>query len=150
MPSKLTMQVGLSRLMVATQQVQEKHDMKAIVRMAGLGWLTESSGDDLYQGLLVSKQISASRNRIINHTTESTAEDWPNLPDYLNWLNQTNPSQVSTNHLRVHATHNREHVCYNSFTLCRSCSRSPWVMIILASQIPIVQMSTLTHFWGVR
>jgi hypothetical protein len=37
MPSKLTMQVGLSRLMVATQQVQEKHDMKAIVRMAGLG-----------------------------------------------------------------------------------------------------------------
>jgi hypothetical protein len=34
MPSKATMQVRLSRLMVATQQVWEKDDMKATERMA--------------------------------------------------------------------------------------------------------------------
>jgi hypothetical protein len=42
-----------------------------------------------------------------------------------------NPSQVSTNHVRVHAAHDSEHDCYNSFTLCRGCTHSPWVMIIL-------------------
>jgi hypothetical protein len=41
------------------------------------------------------------------------------------------PSQVSTNHLRVHAAHDREHGCYNSFTLYRVCTCSPWVTIIL-------------------
>jgi hypothetical protein len=41
------------------------------------------------------------------------------------------PSQVSTNHLRVHAAHDREHGCYNSFTLYRGCTRSRWVTIIL-------------------
>ncbi len=41
--------------------------------------------------------------------------------------NQTKPtpSQVPTNHVRVHATHDREHDCYNSFTLCRGCTRYP-------------------------
>jgi hypothetical protein len=34
MPSKAMMQARLSRHMVATQQVWEKHDMKAIERMA--------------------------------------------------------------------------------------------------------------------
>jgi hypothetical protein len=29
-----------------------------------------------------------------------------------------------TNHVRVHAVHDREHDCYNSFTLCRGCTRS--------------------------
>jgi hypothetical protein len=42
-----------------------------------------------------------------------------------------NPSQISTNHVRVHTAHDHEHSCYNSFTLCRGCTRSPWVMIIL-------------------
>jgi hypothetical protein len=42
-----------------------------------------------------------------------------------------NPSQVSTNHVRVHAAHDHEHGCYNSFTLCRGCTRSPWIVIIL-------------------
>jgi hypothetical protein len=41
------------------------------------------------------------------------------------------PSQVSTNHVRVHATHDHEHSYYNSFTLCRGCTCSPWVMITL-------------------
>jgi hypothetical protein len=50
-----------------------------------------------------------------------------------NQPNQTNPTKpgVSTNHLRVHAAHDREHGCYNSFTLCRGCTRYPWVVIIL-------------------
>jgi hypothetical protein len=33
--------------------------------------------------------------------------------------------------VRVHAAHDHEHSCYNSFTLCRGCTRFPWVMIIL-------------------
>jgi hypothetical protein len=53
-------------------------------------------------------------------------------------LNQ-NPSQVSTNHVWVYAAYNREHDYYNSFTLCRGCTRSPWVTIILDSRIPVVQ-----------
>jgi hypothetical protein len=44
-------------------------------------------------------------------------------------LNQIS-SQVSTNHMRVHDAHDCEHDCYNSFTLYRGCTRSPWVMII--------------------
>jgi hypothetical protein len=33
--------------------------------------------------------------------------------------------------MRVHAAHDRERGCYNNFTLCWGCTRSPWVMIIL-------------------
>jgi hypothetical protein len=57
----------------------------------------------------------------------------PNKPSSI----QPNPrlnhytSQVSTNHVRVHAAHDHECGCYNSFTLCRGCTCSPWVMIIL-------------------
>jgi hypothetical protein len=51
-----------------------------------------------------------------------------------------NPSQVSTNHVKVHATCNYDHGCYNSFTLCRGCTCSPSIMIIIGSRIPIVQM----------
>jgi hypothetical protein len=36
-----------------------------------------------------------------------------------------NPSQVPTNHVRVHAAHDREHGCYNNFTLYRGCTHSP-------------------------
>jgi hypothetical protein len=57
----------------------------------------------------------------------------PNKPSSIQPIQRLNhyPSQVSTNHVRVHAAHDREHSCYNSFTLCRGCTRSPWFMIIL-------------------
>jgi hypothetical protein len=45
-------------------------------------------------------------------------------------LNQE-PIPGSTNHVRVHAAHDHEHDCYTHFTLCRGCTRSPWVMIII-------------------
>jgi hypothetical protein len=57
----------------------------------------------------------------------------PNNPSLI----QPNPrlnhytSQVSTNHVSVHAAHDHERSCYNSFTLCRDCTHSPWVVIIL-------------------
>jgi hypothetical protein len=54
-------------------------------------------------------------------------------------LNQT-PILGSTNHVRAHATHDREHGSYNSFTLCRDCTHSPWVVFIIGSRIPIVRM----------
>jgi hypothetical protein len=31
--------------------------------------------------------------------------------------------------VRVHVALDREHSCYNSFTLCRGCTHSPWVVI---------------------
>jgi hypothetical protein len=57
----------------------------------------------------------------IDHFTKSTAED---RPSQRNQPNQTKPTQVSTNHVRVHAAHNREHDCYNNFILCRGCTHS--------------------------
>jgi hypothetical protein len=44
---------------------------------------------------------------------------------------QPKPILGFTNHVRVHVAHDREHDCYNSFTLCRGCTCSPWVVIIL-------------------
>jgi hypothetical protein len=46
-------------------------------------------------------------------------------------MTQPKPIPGSTNHVRVHAAHDREHSYYNIFTLCRGCTCSPWVMIIL-------------------
>jgi hypothetical protein len=34
------------------------------------------------------------------------------------------PSNIPTNHVRVHATLNREQGCYNSLTLCIGCTYS--------------------------
>jgi hypothetical protein len=48
--------------------------------------------------------------------------------DLTNGTNHTRlyqPNPGSTNYVRVHAAHDREHGCYNSFTLCRGCTRSP-------------------------
>jgi hypothetical protein len=70
--------------------------------------------------------------------------------DLTNKTDQNWPNPGSTNHVRVHAAHDREHGCQYSLTLYRGCTHSSWVMIILASRVPIVHMSTLTHFWGVR
>jgi hypothetical protein len=46
---------------------------------------------------------------------------------------KTSPKLIpgSTNYVRVNVAHGCEHGCYNSFTLCRGCTHSPWVMIIL-------------------
>jgi hypothetical protein len=45
--------------------------------------------------------------------------------DQTNKPNKPNPSQVPTNHVRVHAAHDHEDDCYNSFTLYRGCTRYP-------------------------
>jgi hypothetical protein len=42
MPSKVMVQARLTRLVVATQQVQEKYDMKALNKGGWLGGLTHS------------------------------------------------------------------------------------------------------------
>jgi hypothetical protein len=43
-------------------------------------------------------------------------------PNIIHFDKPTKP-RVSTNHVRVHAAHDREHGYYNSFTLCRGCTR---------------------------
>jgi hypothetical protein len=48
-------------------------------------------------------------------------------PNEIHFDQPTKPSQsqVPTNHVRVHAAYDREHDYYNSFTLCRRCTRYP-------------------------
>jgi hypothetical protein len=41
-----------------------------------------------------------------------------------------NPSQVPSNHVRVHAAHDRDHGCYNSFTLCTGCT-----LVVISSPV---------------
>jgi hypothetical protein len=42
--------------------------------------------------------------------------------------------------VRVQAAHDHEHGCHDSSTLCKGCTHSPWVTIILCSQAPIDSM----------
>jgi hypothetical protein len=94
----------LSRLMVATRKCKEIYDMQANRRKAT--WFS-------MQKLVTDPQ--------------------PNKIHFDKPTNQTkaNPSQVPSNHVRVPTAHDCEHGCYNSFTLCRGCTRYPWVVIIL-------------------
>jgi hypothetical protein len=121
----------LSRLMVATRKYKEIYDMQASRRKAtwfnmqklvvsnyALGMLVLSS-----QHLLkVLTSIASQSLTVIDPQPNKIHFDQPTKP---------NQSQVPTNHVRVHAAHDHEHGCYNSFTLCRGCTHSPRVMIIL-------------------
>jgi hypothetical protein len=70
-----------------------------------------------------------------NTTTESPAptrwfdQDIPSPTRNLNNRTIPEPTKIPTNNVRVHAAHDREHGCYNSFTLYRGCTHSPWVVI---------------------
>jgi hypothetical protein len=141
----------LSRLMVSIQQVREKCGMRL-----NKEWLTGLTCRKqwlwLWKSFQVSKKTSTPQQQNIGHTIESTTKDQPNQQDQLALTNRPKqlPTQGSSNHVRVDATHDREHDCQDSFTLCRGCTHSPWVVAILDSQILVVQMSTLTHFWVVH
>jgi hypothetical protein len=45
----------------------------------------------------------------------------------------SNVPQRFSNRVSMHAAHNCEHDCHDSSTLCRGCTHSPWVTIILGS-----------------
>jgi hypothetical protein len=150
MPSKVMVQARLCRLMVATQQVREKYDMKALNKGGLLG-----AGFDSQQAVVITIP-KTSRYLGTTPMPQNKTSITPQSPlqwiDLVNRTNQTwfyQPYLGSTNHVRVHATYDREHNCYNSFTLCRGCTHSPWVAIIHDSRIPVIQVSTLTHFRGV-
>jgi hypothetical protein len=63
----------------------------------------------------------------ISSRSHTMTDPQPNEIQFDKPTNQTKPnlSQVPSNHVRVHASHDREHDCYNSFTLCRGCTRYP-------------------------
>jgi hypothetical protein len=63
----------------------------------------------------------------ITSRSHTVTDPKPNEIQFDQPTNQTkpNPSQIPTNHVRVHAAHDREHGCYNSFTLCRGCTHYP-------------------------
>jgi hypothetical protein len=63
-----------------------------------------------------------------------------------NWPTIPNPDY--SNHVRIHVAHNREHDCHDSSTLCRGCTHSPWVTIILGSQVPVGLMEYLYTLLG--
>jgi hypothetical protein len=79
-------------------------------------------------GILVLKVTTTPQDSYFDRITESHRDrPQPNKIHFDKPTNQTkpNPSQVPTNHVRVHAAHHHEHGCYNSFTLCRGCTRYP-------------------------
>jgi hypothetical protein len=122
--------------MVATQQVWEKLDMEVLNKDGWLGsWLAESSG---YNYTKASRYLSKLQH--LENKTSITPQSPLRRIDLTNKTNQAElhqPNPGSTNHVRVYAAHDREHDCYNSFTLCRGCTHSPWVAIILDSGYPL-------------
>jgi hypothetical protein len=93
-------------------------------------WLAESGCCILCQAVTTKAKSSSPR-----HVTS-------NIPQSPLWYldlrltdsqhsNHTNPGY--SNRVRVHAAHDNEHSCHDSSTLCRGCTHSPWVMIILDS-----------------
>jgi hypothetical protein len=113
----------------------------------GWSWLrlAESSGCILCQKLLwlnLSYKLF-SLKRDIEPTTESIAVVWPKPQDSLSPNQQAKTIQGFYNRVRVHAAHDREHNYHDSSTLCRGGTHSPWVMIILGSQVPVDPMEYL-------
>jgi hypothetical protein len=135
---------SLSRLVVATQQVWENHDMGALGKE---GWLWF----DLKKAVVAS---NAQKLLLLNakalllemwhrtyhrvHCGSSTEETRLTNSQH---LNHTNPGY--SNRVRVHAAHDHEHDCRDNFTLYRGCTHSPWVAIILGSQAPVDPMEYL-------
>jgi hypothetical protein len=140
---------SLSRLMIGTQQVGEKMT-RMLFHKEDLTWvwLAESGGYDLCQKLLwlILSYKLISLKRDIKPTTESTVTVRPKqqLGNHPNI--STIPNAGYSNRVRIHATHNREHDCNDSSTLCRGCTHSIWVTIILGSQASVYPTEYLYTF----
>jgi hypothetical protein len=113
--------------MVATRKYKENYDMQANRRKATWFNMQKLVVNNYALGILVLRSqhllkvltsIASWSLTVTNPQPNKIHFDQPTEPN-------PNPSQVPSNHVRVHAAHDREHGCYNSFTLCRGCTRYP-------------------------
>jgi hypothetical protein len=115
--------------MVATQQLEEKDDMRTVQR--------GKARREFDMQKEVVKTYAQSCYESFYATGSSPQNVTSNLPQSLLWQfnlkEQTDqPSQHPThnhpgysNHVRIHATHNRKHDYHDSSTLCKGCSHFP-------------------------
>jgi hypothetical protein len=114
--------------------------------LGGGGWLTKSSDYDYTKACRYLSKL-----QYLESKTSITPQSPLRRIDLTNKTNRAQlyqPNPGFTNHVRVHAAHDHEHGYYNSFTLCRGCTHSPWVAIILDSRIPLYMWVPL-HTSGV-
>jgi hypothetical protein len=130
----------LSRLLIPTQQVGEKMTW-GLFHNEGLTWvwLAESGGYNLYQKLLwlIPSYKLFSLKCDIEPTTECIVIVQPKRTTDQPTQHPNHTNTGYSNHARIHAAHNCEHDYHDSSTLCKGCTHSPWVMIILGSQASI-------------
>jgi hypothetical protein len=111
--------------MVATRKYEEIYDMQASRRKATWFNMQKLVVDNYALGILVLRSHLLKVLTSIASQSHTVTDPQPNKILSANLPNQPNPSQVPTNHVRVHAAHDSEHGCYNSFTLCRGCTHYP-------------------------
>jgi hypothetical protein len=121
----------LSRLMVATRKYKEIYDMQASRRKATWFNMQKLVVNNYALGILVLRSQHLLKILTSIASRSHTVTDPQPNEFHFDQPTKPNPSQVPTNHVRVHAAHDHEHDCYNRFTLGRGCTRYPWVVIIL-------------------
>jgi hypothetical protein len=117
--------------MVATRKYKEIYDMQASRRKATWFNMQKPVVNNYALGILVLRSQHLLKVLTSIESRSLTVTD--PQPNKIHFDKPTKPipSQVPSNHVRVHAAHDREHICYNSFTLCRGCTRYPRVVIII-------------------
>jgi hypothetical protein len=111
--------------MVATRKYKDIYDMQASRRKATWFNMQKSVVNNYALGILVLR--SQHLLKVLTSITSQSLNVTDPPPNKIHFDKPTKPtqSQVPTNHVRVHAAHDREHGYYNSFTLCRGCTRYP-------------------------
>jgi hypothetical protein len=115
----------LSRLMVATRKYEEIYDMQASRRKATWFNMQKLVVNIYALGILVLRLQHLLKVLTSIASQSLTVTDPQPNKIHFNKPTKPNPSQVPSNHVRVHATHDCEHGCYNSFTLCTGCTHYP-------------------------
>jgi hypothetical protein len=116
--------------MVATRKYKGIYDMEASRRKATWFNMQKLVVNNYALGILVPRSqhllkiLTSIASRSLTVTDPQPNKIHFDKPTKPNQTNQTKP-RVSTIHVRVYAAHDREHDCYNSFTLCRGCTRYP-------------------------
>jgi hypothetical protein len=115
----------LSRLMVATHKYKEIYDMQASRRKATWFNMQKLVVNSYALDILVLR--SQHLLKVLTSIASQSLIVTDPQPNKIHFDKPTklNPSQVPSNHVRVHAAHDHEHGCYNSFTLYRGCTRYP-------------------------
>jgi hypothetical protein len=111
--------------MVATRKYKEIYDMQASRRKATWFNMQKSVANNYILGILVLRSHHLLKVLTLIASRSLTVTDPQSNKIHFDKPTKPNPSQVSTNHVRVHAAHDREHGCYNSFTLYRGYTRYP-------------------------